>query len=223
MREVQRFALLPWATGRRVTLNWMPSIVAVFIGSVRLVVLYRIWGVNATLRRGRNRWSMRPRFASDSAASGACRGGARCGRCSDPTARKPWHGGGRDRGGSPQRRCSGGWRRRGRCWSWGGCAWCYCSTDGGRIPSEFRHHLIHLSGVDGGVGPCHVITSHGASAVVHATLEDRPRVVACLTVRHTRLSGVVQEAVVLNPEGCIPGFVVGKSVHGVWFVCLSVS
>ena len=86
---------------------------------------------------------------------------------------------------------------------------------GGRIPSEFRHHLIHFGGVDGRVGPCHVVARFGAGTVVHAPLEDRPGVVACLTEFHARFGGVVQEAVVRDPEGSVPGFVVCESVHAV--------
>ncbi|AOV60211.1 hypothetical protein S820908_063 [Synechococcus phage S-CAM9] len=90
----------------------------------------------------------------------------------------------------------------------------YTKRREGHRPSEFRHHLIHLGGINGGVSPCHVITSHGAGTVVHATLEDRPRVVASLTELNTRFGGVVQETIVVNPEGGIPGFVVCPTVVG---------
>jgi hypothetical protein len=86
---------------------------------------------------------------------------------------------------------------------------------GGRIPSEFRHHLIHFCGIDGRVGPCHVVARFGASAVVHAPLEDCPGVVTLLTELNARFGGVVQEAVVRDPEGSVPGFVVCESVHAV--------
>ena len=89
---------------------------------------------------------------------------------------------------------------------------------GGGDPSQFPDHLLHLSGVNGGVIPAHTVTSGTEVAsdlpIHHAALELLPGGLnACLSVDHTCLGGVVQELIVLDPEGGVPGLVVGVTVH----------
>lgn len=84
---------------------------------------------------------------------------------------------------------------------------------GGKVSQE----LFHLLCIDGGIVPCHTVTS-GAQvatdlAVHHATLELGPGSVVGATVLNTCLSGVVQELIVANPEGGVPGFVGCVAVH----------
>ena len=93
------------------------------------------------------------------------------------------------------------------------------------IGSQFPQHLVHLVGIDGGVIPTHAVASLDEVAadlpVSHAPHELIPRGFdACLSVEDARLSGVVEEFIVADPEGGIPGFVVCPSVHAVApFVC----
>ena len=81
-------------------------------------------------------------------------------------------------------------------------------------PSEVCHHLQHLSGVDGSIVPCHTVVGGEALAVAHAPLERCPRGVGGFAEFNARLSSVVQKAVVLNPEGGIPGLIGCPAVEG---------
>ena len=81
-------------------------------------------------------------------------------------------------------------------------------------PSEVCHEFVHLSSVDGGVVPCHTVVGGEALAVAHAPLERFPRRVAGCAEFNARLGGVVQGAVVLNPEGGIPGLIRCPAVEG---------
>ena len=84
-------------------------------------------------------------------------------------------------------------------------------------PSQVPDQILHLFSVDGGVVPCHTVASLAEVAtdlpIHHAALELLPGSLQTLTVGHTRFGGVVQELIVLNPEGSVPGFVVGVTVH----------
>jgi len=84
--------------------------------------------------------------------------------------------------------------------------------------SEVRHHLLHLSGVDGGVIPANTVASLTDETtnlpLHHTALELFPGGLPGGTEFHTRLSGVVQELIVADPEGGIPGFVVCPTVVG---------
>jgi len=88
----------------------------------------------------------------------------------------------------------------------------------GAILSQFCHHLIHLVCIDGGVIPCHTVASlaevASELAVHHAADELLPRGLVIRAELHTRLSGVVEEFIVANPEGGIPGLVVCPTVVG---------
>ena len=86
------------------------------------------------------------------------------------------------------------------------------------VPSELCHHLIHLSGIDGGVCPCHAIASGDEvasdHAVSHAAHELIPGGLVVRAELHTCLGGVVEEFIVADPQGGVPGLVVGVTVHG---------
>ena len=84
--------------------------------------------------------------------------------------------------------------------------------------SEIDHHGIHLIGIDGARIPTHpilglheVATDH---AVSHGTNELIPRGLIVAAELNTRLSGVVEEFIVANPEGSVPGFVGRPTVVG---------
>jgi hypothetical protein len=77
--------------------------------------------------------------------------------------------------------------------------------------SEIDHHGVHLVCIDGDAIPCHAVrgaakvaTDH---AVHHAAHELIPRGLAVATVLNTRLGGIVEELIVANPQGSIPGLV----------------
>ena len=93
----------------------------------------------------------------------------------------------------------------------------------GSPPSQFPQHVVHLIGVDGGVIPTHAVASLakvGSDLTVgHAPHELVPRLLQSFPKRDARLSGVVEELIVPDPQGGVPGFVVGESVHGV--LCLN--
>ena len=86
------------------------------------------------------------------------------------------------------------------------------------IASQFPQHLVHLVCIDGGVVPCHTVASLAKVAtdlpIHHAANELIPWGLKTLAVGHTCLSGVVQKLIVSDPQGSIPGFVVGVTVHG---------
>ena len=89
----------------------------------------------------------------------------------------------------------------------------------GVCPSQFPEHLVHLVCINGGVVPCHPITSGTQVAtdlpVHHAADELLPGGLNARAVGHTCLGGVVEEFIVADPEGSVPGLVVGVTVHGV--------
>jgi hypothetical protein len=84
--------------------------------------------------------------------------------------------------------------------------------------SEIDHHGIHLIGVDCYAVPCHAVTGLPEVAtdlpLHHAADELIPRGLAVATVLDTRLSGVVEELIVANPQGSIPGLVGCPTVVG---------
>jgi len=86
------------------------------------------------------------------------------------------------------------------------------------MPSEVRHHLRHLNGIDGRVIPPHAVASLDEVAtdlpVGHASHELDPGVLT-LGKFNAGARGIVEELIVTDPEGGIPGFVVCESVHGV--------
>jgi len=93
----------------------------------------------------------------------------------------------------------------------------------GGDPSEVCHHVVHLGGIDGRVIPTHAVASLTDEPtdlpVSHAAHELIPRGLA-LGELDTCLSGVVEEFIVANPEGSVPGFVVCPAVHDrLSFVC----
>ena len=81
-------------------------------------------------------------------------------------------------------------------------------------PSEVCQELVHFGSVDGGVVPCHTVASGEALAVAHAPLEGGPGRVGGFAEFNARLSGVVEEALILNPEGGVPGLIVCPTVEG---------
>ena len=93
----------------------------------------------------------------------------------------------------------------------------YTKEGRGHRPSEFRHHLIHLSSIDGGVIPTNTVASATQEAtdlsVHHAAHELLPRGLVVRAELYTCFGGVVEELIVANPEGGIPGLVVCESVH----------
>jgi len=84
---------------------------------------------------------------------------------------------------------------------------------------EFGHHLNHLAVVDAGRIPFDAIgglAEHPPNlALSHATNELIPGGLIIATEFNTCLSGVVEELIVADPQGGIPGFVVGPAVVGV--------
>ena len=96
------------------------------------------------------------------------------------------------------------------------CCLVYCSTGGD--PLEVCHHLIHLVCIDGDAIPCHAVASldkvASDHAISHAAHELIPRGLVVAAELHTRLSGVVEEFIVANPQGSIPGFVGCPTVVG---------
>ena len=80
-------------------------------------------------------------------------------------------------------------------------------------------------GIDGGVVPCHTVTS-GAQvatdlALHHAALELLPGSFPVGTKLNTGKSRVVQKLIVADPEGGVPGLVVCVAVHGcLWLMWL---
>ena len=81
---------------------------------------------------------------------------------------------------------------------------------------EFAHHLYHLPIIDTGRIPFDAIGGLAQAAsdlsLSHTANELLPRGLIIATVLNTRLSGIVQKLIVANPEGGIPGFVVGPAV-----------
>ena len=90
--------------------------------------------------------------------------------------------------------------------------------DHGAILSQFFEQRTHGARVDGRIIPAHAVASGDKVAtdlpVGHATDELPPGRLILSGELNTRLSGVVQELIVLDPEGGVPGFVVGVTVHG---------
>ena len=84
------------------------------------------------------------------------------------------------------------------------------------ILSQFLEKRTHCAGVDGVIIPPHAVARGNQVAsdlpVSHATDELPPGRLILGGELNTRLSGVVQKLIVLNPEGGIPGFVVGVTV-----------
>ena len=91
-----------------------------------------------------------------------------------------------------------------------------CSTGRASLVTQFPQHLVHLVCIDGRVVPCYPIASRAEVAtdlpVHHAALELLPGGLKTRAIDHTRLSGVVEEFIVLNPERRIPGLVVCPTV-----------
>jgi hypothetical protein len=81
---------------------------------------------------------------------------------------------------------------------------------------EFCHHLVHLIGVDRWIIPGNAVLGrayHPSDLPVgHAAHELLPWGLT-LSELHTCLSSVVEELVVADPEGSVPGFVVSPTVH----------
>ena len=95
-----------------------------------------------------------------------------------------------------------------------------CSTErGGGKPLEVCHHLQHLCLIDCGVVPADPIGSlpqHPPDLTIgHATDEFIPRGLIGSAEFHTRFGSVVEELIVADPEGSIPGLVVCPTVVGV--------
>ena len=98
----------------------------------------------------------------------------------------------------------------------------------GAVPSEVCHHLQDLAVVDAGAVPLDPIgrLTNVASDLPlhHATLELSPGRLIIAAELYTRLGGIVEELIVLNPESDIPGFVVGPTVvgkcHGSFRLCV---
>ena len=84
--------------------------------------------------------------------------------------------------------------------------------------SEIGHHLQDLAVVDAGAVPLHAIRGlpdvASDHALGHAADELIPRGLAVATELYTRLGGIVEELIVLDPESDVPGFVVGPTVVG---------
>jgi len=84
--------------------------------------------------------------------------------------------------------------------------------------SQGDHHVHHLLGVDLIVIPRYAVgglPEHPPDlSLHHATLELLPGGLVVTAEGHTRLSGIVEELVVLNPEGSVPGLVVCPTVVG---------
>jgi len=84
--------------------------------------------------------------------------------------------------------------------------------------SEIDHEGVHLHVADLVVIPCHTVGGLPDVApdvpMRHAAHELLPRGLVVTAEGHARLSGIVEELVVLNPEGSVPGFVVCPTVVG---------
>ena len=89
----------------------------------------------------------------------------------------------------------------------------------GAILSQIPEHFVHLIGIDGGVIPTHTVASLDKVAtdlpVSHAANELIPWGLQTLPIGHTCLSSVVEEFIVADPEGSVPGLVICPTVHGV--------
>ena len=94
-----------------------------------------------------------------------------------------------------------------------------CSTDGGGKPLEVCHHLHHLCLIDCGVVPLHPVaglTQHPPNLPLsHATDELLPWGLIVAAVLNTCLSSVVEELIIADPKGSIPGLVICPTVVGV--------
>ena len=84
--------------------------------------------------------------------------------------------------------------------------------------SQVPEHFVHLVCINGGVIPADTITSLDEVTtdlpVSHASDELIPRGLQTFAEGHTRLSGVVEELIVADPQGGVPGFPVCPTVHG---------
>ena len=110
-----------------------------------------------------------------------------------------------------------------------GCLLVNCSTERGAKPLEVCHHLQHLCLIDCGVVPLHPISSlpqHPSDLTIgHATDEFLPGGLIGAAVLNTCLGSVVEEFIIADPKGNVPGLVicptvVGAGGHGrevVWF------
>jgi hypothetical protein len=85
-------------------------------------------------------------------------------------------------------------------------------------PSQLCHHGVHLVSINGDAIPCHAIlglpevaTDH---AIHHAAHELIPGGLIVAAVLYTCLGGIVEELIILNPQGSIPGFVGCPTVVG---------
>lgn len=98
----------------------------------------------------------------------------------------------------------------------------YRVRGGGTVPpcasSEVGQHFVHLIGIDGDAIPCHTVTSlpeHPPDLTLHhAAHELIPRGLILSTILHTCHSSVVEEIIILNPQGSVPGFVGCPTVVG---------
>ena len=85
------------------------------------------------------------------------------------------------------------------------------------VSSESGEDVVHLGGIDLRMIPCHTVTSgtqHPTDLPFHHAADELiPWGLIVAAIRYTRLGGVVKELIILNPEGSIPGFVVGVTVH----------
>ena len=83
--------------------------------------------------------------------------------------------------------------------------------------SELLKESAHLTVVDFATVPAHAVASGETLPVLHATDETQPvgdGGAVGFGKLNDRLSGVVEELIVLDPEGGVPGFVVGPTVVG---------
>ena len=81
----------------------------------------------------------------------------------------------------------------------------------GGDPSEVCHHLVHLVCIDGDAIPAHPVTGLHEMAtdlpIGHTAHELLPGGLIIRAELYTRLGGVVQELIVANPQGSVPGLV----------------
>ena len=91
------------------------------------------------------------------------------------------------------------------------------SGEGGN-PLEVLKEGAHRAGVDGIIVPTHPVASGDQVAtdlpVSHATDELPPGRLTLSCELNTGAGGVVQKLIVLDPEGGVPGLVVGITVVG---------
>ena len=84
--------------------------------------------------------------------------------------------------------------------------------------SEIDHHLVHLVGIDGARIPAHPVTGLHEMAsnlpVSHAAHELLPGGLIVAAELDTRLGGVVEELIIADPQGSIPGLVGCPTVVG---------